>query len=135
MREKRGVAVSRTLLRRRMAAMPCRLYKVRLVQNGSANPIRACASGPLPSSRTPATGRWFARGLLEAGALRPPRYYVTVPGLPRRRADPACSGLSRSAGLFPERLTAARPTDTPARTPCASAAGFRTAWDTGFVYT
>jgi len=38
MREDRGLAVSLAILRRQLAAMPCRQYEVRLIHNGSRQP-------------------------------------------------------------------------------------------------
>src|SRR6266571_1264973 len=54
--EDRGAAVSLAVLRRQIAAMPCRLYEVRLIHSGSRQPY-------------PGVRRWSASQLLHPATV------------------------------------------------------------------
>lgn len=56
MRADRGLAVSRDLLRRQIAAMPCRLYELRLIHSGSRQPY-------------PGVRQWTASQLSDAATV------------------------------------------------------------------
>ncbi len=54
-RESRGLAVSLALLRRQIAAMPCRLYEVRLIHSGSRQPYPGVRQWTASQFADPAT--------------------------------------------------------------------------------
>lgn len=55
MREDRGLGVSLAILRRQLAAMPCRLYEVRLIHSGSRKPYPGVRQWSASQLSNPAT--------------------------------------------------------------------------------